>query len=86
MANTNAPAKGTAPAMVQVEVPEGLTAEQYQRLLGTFGKAVVIGQAKAEADKVAYKRLHDKYAVELKALRNEERKKRNLPAVGAKAS
>lgn len=86
MTNANAPVKGTAPAKVTLEVPEGLTAEQYQKLLSTFGQAYLMGVQKGEADKIAYKRLHDKYAVELKALRNEERKKRNLPAVGAKAS
>lgn len=84
---TNANAQ-VAPKSEQVtlDVPPGLTAEQYQKLVETVGKQAILNQKKAKADGLAHSRLLKLHAEDWTKLRNEERKKLGILPLGARES
>lgn len=83
MANTT-----TAPKAEQVtlDVPPGLTAEQYQKLVETVGRQAILNQKKAQADGKAHSRLLKLHSEDWRRLRNEERKNLGIPPLGTRDS
>ena len=63
----------------QIEIPEGTSAEQVKKLIGTFFTARDQGQKRDKAIQEATKALRKRYAPEYKVILNTELKKAGLP-------
>ena len=55
-------------AETRIVVPEGMTADQFQKLVATFVKGRQTGQVKGKAQASAMKDLRNKYAEEYASL------------------
>ena len=55
-------------ANVPITVPDGMTADQFQKLVATFVKSRQTGQVKGKAQAAAMKDLRTKYAQEYEDL------------------
>ena len=65
--------------VVEIEVPEGMSPEQYKKLTGTFLKARETGKRRDKAIMEATKALKKQYKADFKKLLDTELKKVNLP-------
>ena len=72
-------ANGESKQVAEIEVPEGMSAEQVKKLIGTFFTAREQGQKRDKAIQEANKALRKQYAAPYKALLNTELKKVGLP-------
>ena len=64
---------------VEVEIPAGMSTEQYQKIIGTFFKTRDEGKKRDKAIQEATKSLRKKYPADYKGLLNTELKKVGLP-------
>ena len=66
-------------ATVEMEVPEGMSAEQFKNLTSTFLKQKDLGRKRDIAIQKATKALREKYPSDYKTILNTELKKVGLP-------
>lgn len=72
-------AQPTPKNTVVIEIPEGMTKEQYLKLLGTFEKGRDYTAKRDKCVRTAFNLLKEKYPTEYKRFLNQELTKAGLP-------
>lgn len=71
--------EGKKPNTVNVDLPEGMSEEEFQKLFGSFNKMREYTAKRDKCVRVALNGLKDKYPDAYRALLNPELKKAGLP-------